>query len=154
MEPPFRLPEAWYRQNMTRLQATLSENGLDGIILEDVWNIIYFSGLFHSKTERPFWLFVPAKGEPVIYHPALDRDLVDTWWIQDAEWYFDYPHHGAYDTFVCEPGPPQDLLQWMLGSLGNRGFGHGHPGHRIGSGPQRRCPDAGRSAPGHLQDRR
>ena len=74
LEPPFRLPEKWYRKNMQRLQAKLQERGLDGIILEDVWNIIYFSGLFHSKTERPFWLFVPAHGEPAIFHPALDRD--------------------------------------------------------------------------------
>ena len=122
LEPPFRLPESWYRKNMARLQASLAENGLDGMILEDVWNIIYFSGLFHSKTERPLWLFVPAAGEPVIYHPALDRDLVDTWWIQDAEWYFDYPHHGAYNRMVYEPGPPQDLSQWMLGRLAARGY--------------------------------
>lgn len=123
LEPPFRLPEAWYRKNFQRLQITLEENGLDGIILEDVWNIIYFSGLYHSKTERPFWLFVPAKGEPTFFHPALDRDLVDTWWIKDAEWYFDFPHHGDYNTFVYEPGPAQDLLQWMLGRLAHRGFG-------------------------------
>lgn len=122
LEPPFRLPEAWYRQNMARLQARLAEMDLDGIILADVWNIIYFSGLFHSKTERPFWLFVPTDGEPAIFHPALDRDLVDTWWITDAEWYFDYPHHGTYNAVVYEPGQAQDLLQWMLGRLAARGF--------------------------------
>ena len=60
LEPPFRLPESWYRNKMAHLQSALAENGLDGMILEDVWNIIYFTGLFHSKTERPLWLFVPA----------------------------------------------------------------------------------------------
>ena len=156
LEPPFRLPESWYRRNMARLQASLEEIGLDGIILEDVWNIIYFSGLFHSKTERPFWLFVPARGEPVIFHPALDRDLVETWWIRDAEWYFDYPHHGAYDTFVCEPGPPQDLLQWMLGSLGKRGFGQAtlgiesEPGPSLASRMQAALPQATFRAIGDL----
>ncbi|MFQ6113965.1 MAG: aminopeptidase P family N-terminal domain-containing protein, partial [bacterium] len=65
LKPPFRLTEEWYRKTVQRLQAKLSENGLDGLILEDRWNIIYFSGLFHTTTERPFWLFIPTKGEPV-----------------------------------------------------------------------------------------
>ncbi len=122
LEPPFRLPEAWYRENVKRLQARLGENGLEGIILEDVWNIIYFSGLFHSQTERPLWLFIPTGGDPTIFHPALDRDLVNTWWIEDREWYFDFPHHGAYNTLVFEGGPPVDLLAWMLERLAARGF--------------------------------
>lgn len=122
LESPFRLPEEWYRENILRLQVKLTENDLDGIILENIWNIIYFSGLFYLETERPFWLFIPAHGEPVFFHPALDIDLINTWWIKDTEWYFDYPHHGAYNTIVYKPGPPQDLLQWMLGSLERRGF--------------------------------
>lgn len=123
LEPPFRLPEAWYRENVKRLQARLGENGLDGIILEDVWNIIYFSGLFHSQTERPFWLFIPTKGDPAIFHPALDRDLIDAWWIEDREWYFDFPHHGDYNSLVFDPGPQVDLLEWVLDRLAARGFG-------------------------------
>jgi Xaa-Pro dipeptidase len=120
--PPFRLSETWHQGTVKRLQARLLENGLDGIILEDVWNIIYYSGLFHSKTERPFWLFVPAKGLPCVFHAALDRDLVDTWWIEDREWYFDYPHHGPVNSRVYEPGPRVDLLEWMLKNLAARGF--------------------------------
>lgn len=123
LEPPFRLTEDWYRQNMARFQARLAERGLDGMLLENVWNIIYLSGMFHSKTERPFWLFVPAEGAPTFFHPALDKDLVETWWTNQGEWYFDYPHHGAYNTHVYEPGPPEDVLAWMLNGLAKRGFG-------------------------------
>jgi Xaa-Pro aminopeptidase len=122
LRPPFRLSEAWYRANVKRLQARLEEHGLDGIILEDVWNIIYFSGLFHTKTERPLWLFIPAKGAPSFFHPALDRDLVETWWIEDREWYFDFPHHGVFNAPGSEPGPAADLYEWMLGCLAARGF--------------------------------
>ena len=99
---------------MARLQQKLEEQKFDGILLEDVWNIIYFSGLFHTQTERPFWLFIPAKGKPVFFCPALDRDLVETWWIDEYEWYFDYPHHGPFNQIVYEYGPPVDLHQWML----------------------------------------
>lgn len=135
LKAPFRLPEEWYRKNVMRLQARLEENGLDGIILENVWNIIYFSGLFHTQTERPLWLFIPTRGEPVFFHPALDRDLIDNWWIRDTEWYFDYPHHGGYNKVVYEPGPPQDLLQWMLASLAQRGFARATLGIEAEVGP-------------------
>lgn len=137
LEPPFRLPEAWYRKAIKRLQAQLENNGLDGIILEDIWNIVYFSGLFYSRTERPFWLFVPAKGDPVLFHPGLDRDLVNTWWIEDREWYFDFPHHGPFNTLVFEPGPREDLLGWMLGRLAVRGFERATLGIEEEAGPDK-----------------
>jgi len=122
LAPPFRLSEVWYWDRMRQLQVSLQQEGLDAIILEDVWNIIYFSGFFHAQTERPLWLVVPAEGEPIIFFPGLDRDLVKTWWIEDGEWYFEYPHHGPYNQAVFEPGPREDLLQWMLGRLAHRGF--------------------------------
>lgn len=137
LKPPFRLTEEWYRKTVQRLQAKLSENGLDGLILEDRWNIIYFSGLFHTTTERPFWLFIPTKGEPVFFHPGLDRDLVDTWWIKDREWYFDFPHHGSYNSVVYEGGPKADLYQWMLSRLGARGFGKATLGIEKEVGPEK-----------------
>jgi len=135
LQPPFRLPKSWYRENMRRLQARLEEHGLEGLILADVCNIIYFSGLFHTRTERPFWLFVPAKGDPVLFHPALDRDLVDSWWIEDREWYFDFPHSGACNTLVWEPDPEVDLRAWMLERLAARGFGKGTLGIEVEVGP-------------------
>ena len=123
LSPPFRLPETWYRNNVERLQARLQEQGLDGILLEDAWNIIYFSGLFFTPTERPFWLFIPAKGKPVLFHPALDLDLAESWWIEEREWYFDFPHSGPYNALAFEPGPRQDLWAWVLENLAARGFG-------------------------------
>jgi Xaa-Pro aminopeptidase len=123
LEPPFRLSESWYRQTVKRLQEKMDENGLDGMIFRDRWNIIYLSGLFHSTTERPLWLFIPKTGDPALFGPGLDRDLMDTWWIQDFEWYFDFPHYGEYNKVVYEAGPRVDLDAWMLGNLRKRGFG-------------------------------
>lgn len=119
---PFRLPVEWYQQTVRRLQSKLQERGLNGIILKDRWNIIYVSGLFHTSTERPFWLFVPAKGEPTFFHPGLDKDLVGTWWIKDREWYFDFQHAGEFNRVVYKAGPKVDLLAWMLQGLAKRGF--------------------------------
>lgn len=125
LSPPFRLEEDWYQWNTSRLQEKMLEQGLEGILLEDVWNIIYFSGLFHSHTERPFCLFIPAKGKPVFFIPSLDRDLIESWWIEDYEWYFDYPHHGPYNQLTFHPGPPADFHEWLSGRLFARGIRSG-----------------------------
>jgi Xaa-Pro aminopeptidase len=108
---------------MDRLRAKLSAKGIDGIVLEDRWNIVYFTGLFFTTTERPFTLFVPVEKEPVFFVPGLDRDLVSTGWVRDFEWYFDFPHAGPFDQVTWEAGEKEDLRAWMLRGLKERGFG-------------------------------
>ena len=124
---PDRLPIAWYRANIARLQRALQAAGLDGLLCKDQWNIVYLSGYFHSQTERPEALWVPAVGEPALFCPGLDRDLVAGWWIRDAEFYFDFPNadtNGDPRTaVVTDPQGTTDLWLWMLRGLGRRGFG-------------------------------
>ncbi len=122
-KPPYRLGVDWHRRTIARLQEKLGEKGLDGMVVKDRWNIIYLPGLFHSTTERPFWLFVPTKGEPTFFHPGLDRDLVGGWWVNDHEWYFDYPHSGEFDRLVSKAGKRAELTEWMLKGLQKRGYG-------------------------------
>jgi Xaa-Pro aminopeptidase len=136
LAPPFVLPIEWYKNTVKRLQQPLGEKGLDGIILKERWNIIYMSGLFHTTTERPFWLFVPTKGEPAFFYPGLDRDLIDAWWIKDGAWYFDFPHAGEFNQVVWTAGNQADLLQWMLKELGRRGFGKAKLGIEQEVGPK------------------
>ena len=100
--------------------------GLDGLLCKDQWNIVYLSGYFHSQTERPEALWIPATGDPALFAPGLDRDLVSTWWIRDAEYYFDYPHAQANNdprtATVAGPSGTVDLWKWMAQGLGRRGF--------------------------------
>ena len=126
---PDRLPIAWYRQAVARLQERLRAAGLTGLLCRDQWNIVYLTGYFHSQTERPEALWVPATGEPVLFCPGLDRDLVASWWIRDAEFYFDYPHAETNgDPRAADVTAPQgtvDLWRWMLRGLDRRGAGGG-----------------------------
>ncbi|MGH9258409.1 MAG: M24 family metallopeptidase [Acidimicrobiales bacterium] len=112
---------------MARLQRSLQAAGLDGILCRDQWNIVYLSGYFHSQTERPEALWVPALGDPALFVPGLDRDLVTSWWIRDAEFYFDYPHAESGNDpragTVATPGGTVDLWTWMLKGIDRRGFG-------------------------------
>lgn len=121
-----RLPLEWHQRTVGRLQERLAERGLDGILLTDRWNIIYYTGLFHTSTERPMACFIPTNAMEVYwFHPGLDLELVRSWWYTDGDYYFDYPHaEGAYpDQGKVAIGPPVDLLEWRLKGLEKRGFG-------------------------------
>jgi Xaa-Pro aminopeptidase len=125
LKPPFRLPQEWYRETVRRFQERLAEKKLAGAIVSDVLNRNYLTGIFLTETERPNYLFIPAKSEPVAFLPGLDRDMAASWWVKDYEWYFDFPHAGEYNKVVWKAGPRADLFVWMLKGLARRGFGKG-----------------------------
>ena len=95
-----RLPLEWHKGRLKLLQDHLQDQGYAGVLLTDRWNIIYFTGLFHTTTERPFSVFLPAdKLATIWFHPGLDRDLVKSWWATETESYFDLPHgEGAFPS--------------------------------------------------------
>ena len=41
----------------------------------------------------------------------------------DFQWYFDFPHAGAFNQVVHDKGPAVDLSGWMLQGVAKRGFG-------------------------------
>jgi Xaa-Pro aminopeptidase len=120
-----RLPIEWHHGRVKALQAFLAEEGYAGALLTDRWNILYFTGLFHSTTERPFSVFVPAeKLSAIWFAPGLDRDLVTSWWSTEADFYFDFlhaeggfPHEGK-----VQQGKTVDLWEWALRGLKRRGY--------------------------------
>ena len=119
-----RLPLDWHKQRAQKLRDKLADDGYDGILLTDRWNIIYFTGLWHTTTERLVNVFLPLKAEPVWFNAALDRDLVKSWWYSDGEMYFDYPHaEGAFpEEGKVQMGARVDLFEWMLKGLKKRGY--------------------------------
>ena len=110
---------------MRALQAALQEKGHAGVLLTDRWNVIYFTGLWFSGTERLFHVFLPADDvEPIWFYPGLDRDLVQSWWPGEGEMYFDwhhakggFPHEGK-----VQMGAKVDLLEWVMQGLKKRGY--------------------------------
>ncbi len=126
-----RLPLEWHQGRVELLQEKLRERQLDGIYITDRNNIIYFTGLFHTTTERPFSCFIPTDELAVHwFHPGLDLELVRSWWATTADYYYDYPHaEGGYpDQGRVTTGPPVDLLKWALNGVAERGYGSGRIG--------------------------
>ncbi len=120
-----RLPLEWHKNRAKLLREKLADDGRDGILLTDRWNIIYFTGLWHTTTERLVWVFLPAKSsDPVWFYSALDRDLVKTWWHTDSEMYFDFPHaDGAFpNEGKVQMGAKVDLAEWVFKALKKRGY--------------------------------
>jgi len=120
-----RLPLEWHQARAKALQAYLGENGFAGVWLADPMNIIYFTGLFFTTTERPFSVFLPADRLATIwFHPGLDRDLVKGWWATESEYYFDFQHaDGAFpNEGKVQQGAKVDLFEWVLKGLKKRGY--------------------------------
>jgi Xaa-Pro aminopeptidase len=86
-----RLGAAFYRGNVSRIQARLGPLGLDGLLLLDAHNVIYASGFFHSVSERPIGLFIPATGDPALLVPLLEQEHAAETWIRDVRLYFEFP---------------------------------------------------------------
>jgi len=121
-----RLPLSWYKNTVKKLRDTLAQEGVGAVLLADPLNIIYFTGLFHSQTERPFFVLLPVEEDALFwYHPGLDRDLVTSWWATDSQYYFDYLHakDGYPNLGKVIQGPTVDLFDWVLEGLKSRGYG-------------------------------
>ncbi|MFQ6108003.1 MAG: M24 family metallopeptidase [Candidatus Aminicenantales bacterium] len=121
-----RLPLSWYKKTVKRLKEKVAEKGVKAVLLQNRWNLIYFTGLFHSTTERPFYVLFPVEEDAIYwYHPGLDRDLVATWWNTENEYYFDFLHAegGFPEKGKVVKGKTVDLFEWLLGGLKKRGFG-------------------------------
>jgi len=120
-----RLTLEWHQGRVKALQAHLQKEGLAGALLSDRWNLIYFTGLFHSTTERPFSVFIPAERMAAIwFHPGLDRDLVSSWWATETESYFDFHHAegGFPNEGRVQQGKKADLFEWVMKGLKKRGL--------------------------------
>lgn len=120
-----RLPLSWYKKTVSRLKEKVAEKGVEAIILQNRWNLIYFTGLFHSTTERPFYVLFPVKEDAINwYHPGLDRDLVSSWWCTENDYYFDYLHAegGFPEKGKVVQGKTVDLFEWLLEGLKKRGY--------------------------------
>ena len=110
---------------MKKLSEKLAERGFSGLLLRDRWNIIYFTGLFFTTTERPFSVYLPVDRLAAIwFYPSLDRDLVRTWWATETESYFDYVHAdgGFPNEGRVQQGATVDLFEWTLEGLRKRGL--------------------------------
>ena len=155
-----RLPLAWYQGQSRRLREQAKARGVDAILLQSDVNLVYFTGCFRSSGERTTWALMLVDEPDTVYwySPAIDRDLITSWWCTENEYYFCYPHAagGFPNRGELARGNRVDLWEWVLGKLAARGLGerthrarsrahpvgdaHGEPGAPQGHDRRHRRP--------------
>ncbi len=87
-------PAEEFRARIKRLQGEMSRRGLDALFLTTPADIFYVTGFltrFWESPARPWFVIVPALGEPVAVIPSIGSDLMGrTWMTQVRTW--DAPH--------------------------------------------------------------
>ena len=126
-----RLPLSWNRATIKRFKTRLAERDVDAFLVRDPKNIIYLTGYWHTRTERPQAVFMNRDdADPWYLYPSLDRDLVTSWWFGGGKMYFDFHHaRGAFpERGNVQQGARVDLFRFLLEGVKE----HGIQGTRIG----------------------
>lgn len=87
-------PETEFRERCDRLRAEMAERGLDALLLTTEPDILYVTGFltrFWESPARPWFVVVPARGDPVAVIPAIGADLMARTWVSDIRTW-DAPH--------------------------------------------------------------
>ena len=124
-----RLPLEWHQARATALKERLAERGVDAVLLSNDQNMVYFTGCFRGSGERSTWSVLLTGEEDTVYwySPGIDRDLIESWWSTENEYYFGYPHAegGFPNRGQVVQGATVNLFEWMLEGLRRRGLGGG-----------------------------
>ena len=75
-----------YRARTARAQAMMADAGIDALLLTTEPEVRYFSGYltrFWESPARPWFLIVPASGDPVAVIPTIGAALMARTWISD-----------------------------------------------------------------------
>jgi len=78
--------EREFANRLAGCQTLMAQVGLEGILLCSEAEVRYFSGfrtLFWQSPTRPWFLFLPASGNPVAIIPEIGAALMRQTWVQD-----------------------------------------------------------------------
>ena len=84
--PPVGFDPAEYRARVAHAQTGMAARGLAALLLTTEPEVRYFSGYltrFWESPTRPWFLIVPAAGDPVAVIPAIGAALMRRGWVTD-----------------------------------------------------------------------
>jgi len=79
-------PAEEYRRRMKALQSEMARSELDALLLTTPADVFYTTGFltrFWESPARPWFVVVPAAGDPVAVIPAIGAELMRRCWISD-----------------------------------------------------------------------
>ncbi len=84
--PPRGFPDDEYQQRCALAQTKLAELQLDALFVCTEPEVRYFTGFhtpFWQSPTRPWFVIVPAVGEPIAIIPSIGAPMMDETWISD-----------------------------------------------------------------------
>ena len=100
-------PQAEFEARLEKAQAAMQAQDLDALFFTTEPEIRYFTGfrtLFWQSPTRPWFLVIPAKGEPVAVIPEIGAALMASTWIEDIRTW-------------SSPHPDDDGISLVYGAL-------------------------------------
>ena len=129
-------PAAEYRARAAQLQAGMTGQGIDALLLTQAADIFYLTGFltrFWESPARPWFLILPASGEPVAVIPSIGAALMGRCWLSDIR------------TWPA-PDPRDDGIGLLTQTLGDMVPEGGSIGLPMGAETHLRMPLAGYAA--------
>ena len=111
--------EGEYRNRLKRAQARMAQEGLGALLLTTEPDVRYFTGFltrFWESPTRPWYLVVPAVGDPVAVIPSIGAALMGRSWISDIRTW-------------SAPDPVDDGVTLLADTLAEVGGPVGVPSH-------------------------
>ena len=118
-EPPRGFPDDEFRGRVARAQARMAQEGLGALLLTTEPDVRYFTGFltrFWESPTRPWFLVVPASGDPVAVIPSIGAALMGRGWISDIRTW-------------SAPDPVDDGVTLLADTLSEIGGPVGVPSH-------------------------
>ncbi|SMH40047.1 Xaa-Pro peptidase family protein [Maritimibacter sp. HL-12] len=87
-------PPAEYQGRVAALQHRMTLAGLDALLLTTPADVFYVTGFltrFWESPARPWFVIVPADGDPIAVIPSIGADLMRRTWVTDIRTW-DAPH--------------------------------------------------------------
>jgi Xaa-Pro dipeptidase len=125
-----RLTLEWNKQTVQHFKSKLAGLGVNAFLVRNPLNTTYLTGYWHTTTERPEATFMNHDdADPWFMYPALDRDLVRSWWFGSGKTYFDFKDDGSFpNQGKVAQGKTVDLFRFLLEGIKE----HGIQGKKIG----------------------
>jgi Xaa-Pro aminopeptidase len=86
MTPPRGFPAEEFKQRTSAAQALMAQHGLAALLLTTEPEIRYYTGFltrFWESPTRPWFVIIPATGDPIAVIPSIGANLMGQSWITD-----------------------------------------------------------------------
>jgi len=121
-EPDRGFPAEEYRRRVAALQAGMAPAGVEAMLLTTAADLLYVTGFltrFWESPTRPWFVVVPAAGDPVAVIPSIGAALMAGTWIADIR-SWDAPHPdddgvGLLADTLCEVVPRHGRVGLPMG---------------------------------------